>query len=297
MKILVTGGSGFIGHNIVRQLHGDGHEVAITNAVSENNPVCQRFYGRNLRKLDISDCPYTDVLFHQAANNETQNNNEKEMLEANVDAPIELFNKFADAGCKRFIYASSTAVYGNAPVPYYEDQTLDPLTPYAKSKVLFDEFAMQFGKDRSVSVVGLRYSNVYGPGEMHKGNRSSMIRQLIAKMASNEHPKLYWDGTQKRDWVCIRDVVIANMLAMKYQGEPIIFNIGTGRSWTYIELINIISKMSGNGRHRIYFIPNPYPKTYQNHTECNIDKAIKSLGYDPKFDITRGIEHYLQHWN
>lgn len=298
MRIFVTGGSGFIGSNIVRSLILDGHQIGVTYTSGENSNLgnnTTRFNREFIKNNQEMTKYYSDILFHQAANNDTQSKNEKEMMQANFHDPISLFHAFADAGCKKFIYASTTAVYGNSPAPYSEDDPLDPLTPYARSKMKFDEWAMDFAKDRQVNVIGLRYCNVYGQGESHKYHRSSMINQLISQISIGDAPKIFWDGSQKRDWCYIEDVVMANKLAMKFEGTDIV-NIGSGRSWNFHQVIDMINKHTER-RYQPRYIPNPIRDTYQSHVECKIDKASKLIGYNPVYDIDRGIRDYLKVWS
>lgn len=295
MKVLVTGGSGFIGHGIANKLVADDHAVAITYARAENDPRGQIKFGTSLRDIPPTALGYNDVLFHQAANNDTQKSGEDVMFEANVLAPSVLFERFADAGCRQFVYASSSAVYGNSPAPFSEDSPVSPLTAYARSKAAFDEWAMDFAASRKVNVIGLRYCNVYGPGEEHKKNRMSMIRQIISQVSSGENPKLFWDGSQMRDWCYLDDVVAANMLAMNFQGSGI-FNIGSGISLTFHEVLDVINKQFSSSLIPRY-ISNKIIDTYQSHVECCIDKAIRVLGYKPDYDLTRGVSRYCNFWN
>jgi ADP-L-glycero-D-manno-heptose 6-epimerase len=242
MKIFVTGGSGFIGSNLIELLVAKGHQVAATSTYGKNNPHANHLFGRNLRQVNEEITKFNDVVFHLAANNETQSTNEEAMFEANVHAPLSLLERFADAGCKQFIYASTTAVYGNSSIPYVEDTTsLEPLTAYARSKLEFERRMAVFAKERGVNAIGLRYASVYGPGESYKGSRASMIRQMIAACSCGESPSLFWDGCQKRDWVYIADVIQATYKASELKSTEVI-NIGTGRSWSFHEVLDIINK-------------------------------------------------------
>jgi ADP-L-glycero-D-manno-heptose 6-epimerase len=297
MRCFVTGGTGFIGFNLVKKLKENGHEVAISTITTSENPALAPVLGSTLRLIKDEAFSYNDVVFHYAANNTTQDKNESEMMEANFHAPVDLFRKFADKGCRRFIYASSAAVYGNSPAPFNESSTpLNPLTPYAKSKIEFDQWAMDFASDRKISVVGLRLANVYGPGESHKKSRASMIYTMMFRVARGERPNLFWDGSQQRDWVYIKDVVQANLAAMKYKNGSLIANIGSGQSWSFNDILKRVNK-NANERYPAYFIPNPYFETYQDHTECDISLAVKELDYKPEYDLVDGIADYLKSWS
>jgi ADP-L-glycero-D-manno-heptose 6-epimerase len=149
-----------------------------------------------------------------------------------------------NAGCVKFIYASSTAVYGNQPAPYTEFTRTEPLTPYAESKLAFDEFAMDFADKHKVSVIGFRYCNIYGRGEEHKGSRMSMISQIYQAAFLNKEIQLFKNGEQKRDWVHIFDIVKVNLLALD-NFKTGIYNIGSGTSSSFLEVLDIIKNALG----------------------------------------------------
>lgn len=304
MDVLVTGGGGFIGRNLTERLVKDCHKVTITANGSEPVvPGVEKVLYPTLEGIDWMHVSGKDVVFHQMANNDTRCFDNTEMWRANVYGPIKLFMTALEGGCKRFVYASSMAVYGNAPVPYTEETPLNPLIPYAASKVAFDKFAMNFAKENNVSVIGLRYSNVYGPGESNKGKRMSMIGQIIRKMMAEENVVLFKDGTQKRDWVHVKDVVEANILASE-SGRYGVYNIGAGDSWTFNEVFDEAwTAIKIKTCHmdlkkplsipKIEYIDCPFPETYQSHTECSIEKAKQELGYVPEYDLKSGVRQYV----
>lgn len=295
-RILITGGTGFVGSNLVKALSPSNEVLVIGNDVEQKLPDSIEIINTHFNGINWDKLKNIDVVFHQAANNDTQSLNKSEMDRANYWSAIELFNRLYENGCRRFVYASSTAVYGNSPVPYQEHTTpLDPLTPYAKSKADFDQFAMIFGRTKDCSVVGLRYCNIYGPGECHKSKRSSMIRQIALKMINNESPKLFKMGEQKRDWVYVDDVVQLNLLAMNYSSYGI-FNCASGEAYSFNQIVRIINKELDKNV-TTCFIENPIGATFQNLTLCDISKAKFFLGYKPKYNLELGIRSYLSHLN
>jgi ADP-L-glycero-D-manno-heptose 6-epimerase len=142
-----------------------------------------------------------------------------------------------------------------------------------------------------ISVIGLRYCNVYGPGESHKGARASMIHQL-AKQMVNGNPRIFKDGEQKRDHIYVKDVVQANVLALGAQGSFVV-NCGAGTATTFNEIIAILNKTMGLARIPEY-IHNPYADRYQNFTQCDMSRAKERLGFVPQYSVEAGIADYYK---
>ncbi len=140
-----------------------------------------------------------------------------------------------------------------------------------------------------IRVVGLRYCNVYGPGEAHKGKRASMIFQLARQMREKD-PRLFKFGEQKRDYIYVKDVVTANLKAAE-AGESGVVNCGSGAATTFNALVEILNRNLGTER-RPEYIDNPYEAAYQNHTECDMAQAKRLIGFVPEYDIEKGIADY-----
>ena len=293
MRCLVTGGTGFIGSNLTQQLIKEGHEVIITAHEAER--TLPSFSGKRLfpglTGIDWDVIKGIDVLFHQAALNNTRLLDRDEMLRVNLEGSKALFRYVVEHGCQRIVYASSTAVYGRNPAPYHESGPFDLNTPYAESKKLLDDFAMQFaGEHPDVRIVGLRYCNVYGPGEEHKGQRASMIYQLAQQMKHGK-PTLFKYGEQKRDHIYVKDVVRANLLAASAPASCIV-NCGSGKTTTFNRIVELLNNVLGYHRHPDY-IDNPYAGNYQDHTECDMILAAQQLSFVPQYSIEAGIQDYF----
>lgn len=280
MKVLITGTSGFIGGQLYTELQEAGYEIEI---------LSRSF----VKGIDINKIKGAEVLIHQAAINDTLMSNREEMYRANFYDSIELFKLVVEHGCRKIIYASSASVYGNSSVPYTENSEINPLNVYAESKQLLDSFASDFAYTQGIPVIGLRYSNVYGPGENHKGRRASMVGQLIDKMIKKQKVHLFEFGEQKRDWVYIFDVVRANVHAIRSNACGI-YNIGSGEATSFNEIYEIIAEHF-DVKERPRYIPNLYKDAFQNYTQCNISLAKKDLGYVPFFDIKTGISRYIDY--
>lgn len=294
MKCLITGGTGFIGSNLALHLIREGWDVAITGHDAEQQ--LPGFNGKYLQPgligIDWDEIGTLDVLFHQAAINDTRLMDRREMLHANLESSKKLFGFVVDQGCKRIVYASSTAVYGTLPAPYKESGPFDLNTPYAESKKMLDDFAMEFAQQhQDVTVVGLRYCNVYGPRENHKGKRATMIYHLAQQMIKG-NPRLFKYGEQKRDYIYVQDVVQANVLAAKVQ-ESCVVNCGFGKAVPFNELVEILNEILGTNRKAEYF-DNPFKGTYQDYTECDMTLAKEKLNFVPRVDIRTGIRNYYE---
>jgi len=294
MRALVTGGTGFVGSNIAEFLLQKGYDVVITGKENEQNVKGLKndiVFG-HIADIDWDRLGKFDVIFHEAAITDTLMDDEKEMLRTNLEASKRLFEFARKTGCKRIIYASSTAVYGDVAPPYKEEGPLNPLNAYARSKLMLDEFAQKFWKDNpDIVVVGLRYCNVYGPGEDHKGRMSSMIYQLAQQMKKG-NPRIFKWGEQKRDHIYVKDVVRANMLASEAHKSCIV-NCAPGHAVTFNEVIEVLNDITGLNRKTEYF-DNPYEGRYQNHTECDMSLAEQKISFKTKYSLRDGIKDYYE---
>lgn len=158
LTTLVTGASGFIGHHLCNKLYENGYQVIGIGSKEKNQPKCHKFFQMNLMGIPLDLIPDIDICFHQGANNLTIDLDKVNMLQANFFSPMNLFYRLVrEKKCKKFIYASSCSVYGNQPAPFIENITkIDPLNPYAESKVLFENFAESFALENNVNTIGLR---------------------------------------------------------------------------------------------------------------------------------------------
>lgn len=291
---LVTGGSGFIGSHLCERLYKEKYNVIAQGLKGEIEPKCNYFLKCNLEDLCTTEFPKIDICFHQAANNNTLDNNSDGMIHANVEMPSKLFNiLYHKFDCRNFVYASSCSVYGHEPAPYVEETTkTNPLNVYAKSKLLFEEFATSFAlKHLDSKVVGLRYSNVYGPNETHKGVRASMITQMLQNMLKGESPRLFKYGEQKRDWVYVDDVINANMIASESHISDI-YNVGSGEATSFLDIANLINE-NLNTSFPIDFIDCYFEHALQTFTLTDISK-ISKIGYKPAKQSISQIQDYVQ---
>lgn len=290
---LVTGGTGFIGFHLCKFLHDNGYRVFATGFHGENIPVCHKLFRLPLTQLPHHEMGQIDICFHQAANNDTLEDNFDIMQEANVINPYKLFcNLLQQNNCKNFIYASSCSVYGNQYPPFFENKTnLKPLNAYAKSKLDFENLAQKFSEENAVKVIGLRYSNVYGKNEKHKAKRASMIHQIIEKCKNNERIELFENGEQLRDWIYVDDVIKANVQASRCS-ESGIFNVGYGRPYSFNYLTQTIIEMTRSSS-KIKYITCPFSEKYQHHTAADMTKSNRILNFYPEISVPEGIRKII----
>lgn len=292
MRCLVTGGTGLVGSNLTLALQAQGHEVIITGHEAEQ--LMPEFTGKclypGLCGIDWAAIGAIDVLFHHAAINGTRVADEREIMRANLEASQTLFDHVIDLGCRHIVYASSAAVYGNNPAPYRESDPTDPQTPYAWSKKHLDDHAMALAARRpDVTLVGLRYCNIFGPRENHKGTRATMVYQFAQQMLKG-NPRLFSHGEQKRDYIYVKDVVRANLLAAQATQSSVL-NCGSGTATSFNQIVEHLNALLGLDRVPEY-IDNPFEGSYQSHTECDMTLAKETIGFEPEYTFAAGLEDY-----
>jgi ADP-L-glycero-D-manno-heptose 6-epimerase len=298
-KILITGGAGFIGSNLALEIQRRFSNSKITilddfsSGVEEN---LKEFKGEVIRG-DIEDESLIkslkgkkfEIIFHQAAITDTTVEDKDLMMRVNLEGFKNILN-LAKSENSKVIYASSAGVYGNGPIPMKESQRLAPLNAYAESKVRIDKLAMDFANEENLKIIGLRYFNVYGPGEKHKGKSASMIWQLYCQMREGKAPRIFKYGEQKRDFIYVKDCVEATLKACELN-ESIILNVGTGVSTTFNRIIEILNRVLNTNFSPEYF-DNPYD-FYQNNTQADTTLLEKILGFKARYSIEEGIFNYV----
>jgi ADP-L-glycero-D-manno-heptose 6-epimerase len=303
MKALVTGGAGFIGSNLAIALQEKGHEVTVLDNFTVGNFNNITGFNGNVVVGDVtvpasfSKITGVDVVFHEAAITDTTIADDRLMLFQNLEG----FRNAVEFSVQRripLVFASSAGVYGNSKkIPYKEGWNYVPLSAYQFSKMAMEKMARFYSQKHSIPIIGLRYFNVYGPGEYYKGKAASMIYQLYLQIKANKRPRIFKFGEQARDQVYVADVVQGTLLAAEkaLAGEirgADVFNIATGQSISFNRIIENIQKGLRTGLQTEYF-DNPYP-FYQNHTVADISKARKVLGYKPRYDGRKGIAEYVR---
>src|SRR5437868_3641520 len=231
-----------------------------------------------------------DAIFHQASITDTTVTDQRKMMHNNVDALPQNLG-LAAQWKSQVIWASSCSIYGQGPAPMKESQPPQPLNVYAYSKLAMERLADRYRDKLKQPIVGLRYSNVYGPGEAHKGKFASMIHQLAKQMRSGKRPRIFYHGQQKRDFVYIGDVIQANLKAAEANVGGV-FNAGAGNAWSFNEVVEHLNRVLKTDLQPDYF-ENPYSFT-QDWTQTDLTQSRKVLGYEPQFDLAKGVDAYYQ---
>jgi ADP-L-glycero-D-manno-heptose 6-epimerase len=292
-KILVTGGTGFIGRNIVHELlNCDVTEVVIFDRTIKHtwdDARVKYIKGDLLYDFDILKDIDFDIAFHQAANVDTTCTDEDNMIRTNYDSFVKLVKLCSEKNAK-LVYASSAATYGNTPIPNQVGSNEYPINIYGKSKLRMDNYIRENKDSLKNTVVGLRYFNVYGPGEEAKGKMMSMIGQMILKIKEGLDVRLFEFGEQTRDFVYVKDVVVCNLLA-GIQTTTGVYNCGYGDYVSFNKIFEILKSFYKN-ESKIIYITQPYD-FFQVSTKADISETSNDLGYHPLFDISKGIYEYI----
>ncbi|MGI0021816.1 MAG: SDR family NAD(P)-dependent oxidoreductase [Nitrososphaeraceae archaeon] len=253
MKLVVTGGAGFIGSHIVKYLVNNGHDVVVVDNLYRGNIENLKEIKNEIDflKIDISDrekmrnvVRNADGVLHQAALTSVQEsfNNKEEYQRVNVDGTENIFKLAKEYGFK-VVYASSSSVYGNpVTIPILESFERKPINPYGFTK-LEDEYLAEKYSKSGAQIIGLRYFNVYGKGQTI--DYAGVITKFIENITSHKPPVVYGDGTQVRDFIFVEDVAEANLVAMKSAVDHALINIGTGVATSISELADMLIRLSG----------------------------------------------------
>ncbi len=299
--LLVTGGAGFVGSNLVLALQEKFPETRLTviddfRSGDFKNLAGYRgdFVAADLAHFDWNAHFQTerfDAIFHLASITDTTNHDQFEQVHDNVESFRRLL-AFARPHRTRVIFASSASTYGNTSEPSAEGSEAAPANVYAFSKAIMDNLARRAAAEvADWRIIGLRYFNVYGPREAHKGVPASMIFHLSRQMIAGQRPRIFKFGEQRRDFVYVKDIVAGSILGLE-AGASGIFNLGSGQSRSFAELVDILNRCLGTSL-QPDFIDNPHAH-YQNFTQADLSRVRSALGYEPRYPLEQGVADYMK---
>ena len=312
-KFLITGGAGFIGSNLCEALLKRGHFVRCLDDLStgkaENiqpfleNPNFEFIKG-DIRDLDtcMNACKTIDYVSHQAAWGSVPRSIEMPLLyeEINIKGTLNMLEAARQNNVKKFVYASSSSVYGDEPtLPKREGREGNLLSPYALTKRTNEEYAALYTKLYGLETIGFRYFNVFGRRQDPDGAYAAVIPKFVSSLLYNIAPTINGDGTQSRDFTYIENVIEANLKGMQAPKEAAgeAFNIAYGGQVNLNELYQKLSELLGKKIEPVY---GPEREGDIKHSNADISKAKELLGYAPDYRFERGIERtiewYRENW-
>lgn len=304
---LVTGGAGFIGSNLCEVLLNKGYKVRCLDDLSNGKQAnVDLFLGNpnySFIKGDIRDlntcleaCDGVDYVLHQAAWGSVPRSIEMPLLyeEINIKGTLNMMESARQKGVKKFVYASSSSVYGDEPnLPKQEGREGNLLSPYAVTKKVDEVYGQIYARLYGLDTYGLRYFNVFGKRQDPHGAYAAVIPKLIKQLLNDERPTIYGDGKQSRDFTYIENVVEANLKACKasseFAGE--VFNVAYGGREYLIDVYNSLCKALGKDIQPVF---GPDRKGDIKHSNADIGKAKSQLSYDPSWSFERGIQAAIE---
>ncbi len=312
MTYLVTGGGGFIGSNMTEELMREGNSVRVLdnfftgkrhNLAFASSGQIEVIEG-DIRHLETCRKAVAgmDYVIHLAALGSVPRSVADPLLsnEINITGTLNMLLAARDAGIKRFIYASSSSVYGDqpsdrmadekgSPPPKAETMTPNPLSPYAVSKLVGEAYCRIFYHLYGLETLSLRYFNVFGPRQDPESEYAAVIPKFIKSLFNNERPVIYGDGKQSRDFTYVKDVVRANILACSAPADAagMVFNLACGRRFTLLQLLEALRDILGKTIEPVFAEAR---KGDVRHSMADITLARKFLGFEPEVSFRKGLE-------
>jgi UDP-glucose 4-epimerase len=301
MKYIVTGGAGFIGSHLVEAI-AKSHEVVVIDNLSSGKLENLSIFGESIRCIQgnitnlslLKDvCKGADGIFHLAAIASVARSVDDPAAthETNLTGTLNVLLAAQDSGVKKVVFSSSSAVYGDGPTqPKCEDMPLIPLSPYAVSKLAGEYYCKVFAELFGVKTASLRYFNVFGPRQDPQSEYAAVIPKFITRLLNNQPPLIFGDGKQTRDFVYVKDVVSANLLAMQSSATGT-FNIGSGKRIDLTTLAGTLSHIMNVNLPPLYEKPR---SADIRDSVSDISAANKTFGYMPSYSLEKGLSETIR---
>jgi len=303
-KVIITGGAGFIGSHLAEELAENNEVIVIDNlSTGKLGNIKHLLNDKKIifKKGDIRDLNFlkkefegTDYIFHQAAVVSVPKSVEDPVPtnEVNLNGTLNVLIAAKNCDVKKVVFASSCAVYGdNTNLPLKEDMPPRPLSPYAASKLAGEYYCQVFTEVYGLPTVSLRYFNVYGPRQDANSDYAAVIPKFIKRVLENKPPIIYGDGEQTRDFIFVKDIVKANIMAAEGNATGI-FNIASGKQISIEELAMQIIKTAGKNRNMKPIHEKPRPGDIR-HSAADISKAKAKLNFQLEYSLEEGLEEIL----
>ena len=300
MKLLVTGGAGFIGSQVADALIEKGHDVVIIDNLLmgkvENMPSKSKFYLLDIRAKEIGrvfELEKFDAVFHLAAQMDVRKSVEDPMFDAdvNVNGTLNILQNCVRYGTKKVVFSSTGgAVYGEQEVfPCEENHPTKPISPYGITKLCVEKYLFYFANEFKLRYVILRYSNVFGPRQNPHGE-AGVVAIFASRLLSGGQPVINGDGKQTRDYVYVSDVVQANLKALEVSDNDIV-NIGTGIETDVNRIFNLINQFTGGRAKEIH---GPAKPGEQKRSVISYKRAKIKMGWSPKVGLEEGLKRTVE---
>jgi len=300
-RVLVTGGTGFIGSNLANHLVGSNEVHVLDNGylgTKENLEGSVTYHDGSVLDDDLPTD--VDVVFHLAALSSyaMHEENPQEGARVNVEGFVNVVEQARQGGCDTVVYASTSSIYGSRTEPSPEGMDISVNTGYEASKMSRETYAEYFSNHYDLSLAGLRYFSVYqgyGGAEAHKGEYANVIAQFADDIANGRAPKLYGDGEQTRDFTHVSDIVRGTVLAADH-GLDGVYNLGTGERYSFEEVVGMINERLGTDVEPEY-VENPIPEDVYVHDTCaDASKVREATGWEPEIDLQEGIRRVCRRY-
>jgi UDP-glucose 4-epimerase len=298
VRVVVTGGAGFIGSNLVEELVRRGRNVTVIDNFStgsmENLKSVRgkvKVIRASCSKIPKLRLPKTELVFHIGIPSSSPMYRENPLLVGEAINDFINVLEFAKKNRSKIVYASTSSMYCRCPPPHSEEMASEPFDYYTEARLAMERLARMYHELYGVKSVGMRFFSVYGPHEQAKGKYANVITQFLWAMLDGKTPVIYGDGTQTRDFVHVSDVVKACLKAAEVELGCEVINVGTGKSASFNRVIELLNKFLGKSIKPRY-LPNPI-KNYVYHTLADLAKASKLLGYKPEVSLEDGIKRLV----